>query len=102
MSRHPQARAGSLAEPRTTVFFRAPGRLAGILSLAWFMGGCAPPPMTPFAGPDPSDPSASAPIVSYRSTIGPFADLRPVEPAAWTKSNDPAAPASKSMPKLKQ
>lgn len=102
MSRQSQAHAGSFAGPRTTMFLRALGRLAGILSLALFMEGCAPPLVTPFADPDPSDSSAPAPVVSYSSTIGPYADLRPVEPAAWARPNDPAAPASKSTPKLEQ
>jgi hypothetical protein len=101
MSRQSQACDGSFLELRTIVFLRARAGRVGIVSLAWLMAGCAPPPMAPFGGPDPSDPSAPAPSVSYRSTIGPFAKLRPVEPAAWTKSNKPDAPASKSVPEPK-
>lgn len=102
MSRHTQARAGSVTEPRATVSFRSAAGLTVLLSMASVAEGCAPPPVSPFAGPDPSDPSAPAPVVSYSSTIGPYADLRPVEPAAWARPNDLAAPAPKSTPKLEQ
>lgn len=102
MSRQLQARAGSFAEPRTSVSFRAAARLAGHLLLASFTGGCGPQLVTPFAGRDPSNRSAPVPIVSYHPTIGAFTDLRPVEPVAWTKPDGPTAPASKSKPKLDQ
>jgi hypothetical protein len=48
------------------------------------------------ADPAPSNPSAPAPRVSYRSTIGPYTSMRPVEPAPWQKQNEQVAPSPKS------
>lgn len=62
------------------------------------MQGCAAPPMAPFAGPDPSNASARVPVARYDATIGPVANLRPVEPGPWKTENDPTLPAPEPKP----
>jgi hypothetical protein len=96
-----QAPAASFERLRSTSFRNRLPKLASMLLLAGVIHGCAATPMAPFAGPDPSDPSARIPAVSYRSTIGPFATQRPIEPAAWKKENGPVAPAPNRAPEPK-
>jgi hypothetical protein len=84
-----------------TSFFRRLRKLASILLFAGVIQGCVATPMSPFAGPDPSDASARIPAVSYHSTIGFFATQRPVEPAAWKKENEPVTPAPNRVPEPK-
>ena len=85
-----------------TVFFRrrliAPfqgwhGKAAFIFILAALNAGCASVPPRPLAGADPADPAARVPAVRYRSTIGPYASQRPVDPAPWAEQNERVAPA---------
>ena len=64
--------------------------------LAFFMQGCSGAPPAPLAAADPSDPTARAPPVGYRSTIGSYKSQRPVEPAPWGEQNERVAPQSKS------
>ena len=45
--------------------------------------GCASAPKSPMAGPDPADPNVRVAPVTYRSVIGDFNTVRPVEPAQW-------------------
>jgi hypothetical protein len=47
----------------------------------------------PLAGRDPADPAARVPPAAYRSTLGPYARQRPVEPASWREQNERVAPA---------
>lgn len=47
------------------------------------------------AEPAPSNPSVPTPRVSYRSTIGPYTSMRPVEPAPWQKQIEQVAPSPK-------
>jgi hypothetical protein len=63
--------------------------------LALSVAACAAAPR-PFAGPDPSNPSARVAAVSYRSTIGSFTSQRPAEPAPWGQRNERVAPQPKS------
>ena len=96
-----QAHAASFERLRLTSFLHLLRELACILLLGGVIQGCAAIPMAPFAGPDPSEASASIPAVSYRSTIGFFATQRPVEPALWKKENAPLAPAPNRVPEPK-
>ncbi|HEY4848898.1 MAG TPA: hypothetical protein VIH87_14220 [Methylocella sp.] len=96
-----QAQAASLERLRLTPFLHLLPKLASMLLFAGVIQGCAATPVVPFAGPDPSIASARIPAVTYHSTIGSFANLRPVEPAAWKKENEPLAPAPKPVPEPK-
>lgn len=78
---------------RNASLLRRAGRLASVTLIAGFAQGCASPP-APFIGPDPSDASAPAPMVNYRSTIGSYASLRPAEPSGWKERNEQAARAT--------
>jgi hypothetical protein len=74
-------------------FRRELGLLAG---LALLLAGCADPPRSPAAGPNPADPGARAPRVDYRSTVGAYRSQRPVDPGPWVEQNERVAPAPKS------
>ena len=52
---------------------------------------CVLPPV-PFVGPEPSNPNAAVPPVSYRSVIAPYVSLRPAKPGNWQQQNQRAAP----------
>jgi hypothetical protein len=87
--------------PRVALSLLRPGRLGCILCLGGVIQDCAATPMAPFASPDPAEASSRIPAVRYDSTIGPFARQQPVEPAAWSKENVPAAPAPNLVPEPK-
>jgi hypothetical protein len=55
------------------------------------VAGCTPA-TTRVAGADPTDPAARTAGVGYRSTIAPYAALRPSTPAPWRERNDSVAP----------
>jgi len=71
------------------------GRIAAALAAATLLSACLPV-TPPLAGNDPADPAAKVAAVGYRSTIAPYASLRPVTPAPWRKRNDGDAPQPKS------
>jgi hypothetical protein len=71
------------------------GRSAIASAFILLLAGCTNPPPYPLAGPDPSDPGARVPKVTYRSTIGPYTSQRPVEPAPWRERSERPAPAPK-------
>ena len=82
------------ADMRDTAPFRRRLRSAGTagwLTLAGAFGLLAPP----YGGPDPADPEARVPAVRYRSAVGPYERLRPVEPAPWREQNERVAPKPK-------
>jgi hypothetical protein len=54
---------------------------------------CLSAPQAPLAGPDPADPQARVPAVSYRSVLSGYASQRPVEPAPWREQNERVAPS---------
>jgi hypothetical protein len=82
-----------MARPRSP-FWRGATTAAGLV-LAALTVGCAGPPPTPTAGPDPSDPSARAKAVGYRSTLAPYATQRPVEPKPWLEQNQQVGPSQR-------
>jgi hypothetical protein len=63
------------------------------VALTALSAACAAPPPVPLAAADPADPSARAPAVRYRSTVGPYASQRPVEPGPWGEQNERVAPS---------
>ena len=69
--------------------------LAAVPLFAALVQGCTAPLPYALAGPDPSNPSVATSAVGYRSTIGPFTSMRPVEPSAWQQQNEQVAPALK-------
>ena len=64
-----------------------------ILLLLVPLAACSLAPAQKATAPDPADPSARVPPVGYRSTIGPYASQRPVEPGSWQQQNERVAPA---------
>jgi hypothetical protein len=93
MSAHIRAFGAAGGTAVTQPFWRELGVLAGLVLL---LAGCAEPPRSPAAGPDPADPGARAPRVDYRSTVGAYQSQRPVDPAPWVEQNERVAPAPKS------
>lgn len=79
----------------TRLFVGRPAMVAAALAGTLALGGCLPTTV-PLAGADPADPSAKVARVGYRSTVIPYARLRPVAPSSWRQQNDRAAPAPKS------
>jgi hypothetical protein len=63
--------------------------------LAALVQGCTAALPSVSARPAPYSPSAPVPHVSYRSTIGPYTSMRPVEPAPWQQQNQQVAPSPK-------
>jgi hypothetical protein len=61
------------------------------VAVAIAASGCTPA-TTRMAGADPADPAARTAGVGYRSTIAPYAALRPSTPAPWRERNDSVAP----------
>lgn len=62
---------------------------------ATLLAGCLPATV-PASGADPADPAAKVADVTYRSTIAPYASLRPTVPAPWRDRNDKGAPSPRS------
>ncbi len=85
-------------EPAVARPFRLASAVPAILlgGLVVLLAGCADAPRAPVVGPDPADPTARAPRIDYRSTVGSYRSQRPVEPAPWGERNEGAAPAPKS------
>jgi hypothetical protein len=92
MSAHIRA-FGAAGLPAVTPPFR--GELGLLAGLVLMLSGCADVPRSPAAGPDPADPSARAPRVDYRPTVGGYKSQRPVDPAQWVEQNERVAPGPK-------
>ena len=65
-----------------------------LASAALALSGCMPA-TTSVATADPADPAAKVARAGYRSTIAPYASLRPAAPAPWGKRNDAVIPRPK-------
>ncbi|MGN6310156.1 MAG: hypothetical protein ACTHNN_11435 [Xanthobacteraceae bacterium] len=76
-------------------FEKRAGAFAALAIAAVILGGCAAPTV-PLAGADPADPDAKVAGVGYRSTIAPYASLRPTTPSGWKERNQRAMPSPKS------
>ena len=74
---------------------RGRSRIAAALTVAALLSGCIPA-TTRLTGMDPADPTAKVAAVGHRSTIAPYASLRPAAPTAWRERNDGDAPQRKS------
>jgi hypothetical protein len=73
--------------------FRA-GKVTLGVSVALLIAGCSSLPADERAMVV-ADPATPVGAVGYRSTIGPYTSLRPVDPAPWRELNDRVAPAPK-------
>ena len=71
------------------------GRIVAALTAITCLSACGPA-TRPFASRDPADPTAKVGAVAYRSTIAPYASLRPAMPAPWGRRNDGDAPHPRS------
>ena len=92
-----QSRANPAAFARRMApYLRRLGSPAAVSLLAALAQGCAATPTSPFAGPDPSDPSVRTPAVSARATTAPYASRRPVEPGPWREQNERVTPPAKT------
>lgn len=81
--------------PRRGAEYRSGLSPFAVLLIVPLVQGCAAALPSVSAEPAPSNPSAPTPRVSYRSTIGPYTSMRPVEPAPWQKQNEQVAPSPK-------
>jgi hypothetical protein len=98
MSGHRRTRSAVCERQRSALRWRVRALAAlalSLLALGLLAVACAPAPQPLAAGPDPSDPSAHAGAVGYRSTIAPYTSQRPVEPAPWREQNERLTPAPK-------
>ena len=59
--------------------------LAAIAAMAAAVSGCMPATV-PLSGADPADPSAKVARTEYRSTVAPYASMRPSSPSGWGDS----------------
>lgn len=50
----------------------------------------------PLADADPADPGAKVAGIGYRSTVAPYASLRPTTPSGWKEQNRRVTPSPKS------
>lgn len=77
------------------IFGRTLRTFAGVALAAITLGGCAVPTV-PLVGADPADPGAKVSGVGYRSTVAPYASLRPTTPSGWKEQNQRVTPSPKS------
>jgi hypothetical protein len=65
-----------------------------LLAISGAVSGCAAP--IAMTGQDPANPAVKVAAIGYRSTVAPYASLRPTAPAPWRQQNDSVAPSPKS------
>ena len=92
MSSHSQAESARIAADRRLISALATS--AVLLAVAVSSSGCMQA-AAQVAAKDPADPAAKVRSVGYRSTIAPYAPLRPSTPAPWRGRNDDVAPKPK-------
>lgn len=63
-----------------------------LATIAIVLSGCMPATTAPLASADPADPAVKVAPVGYRSTIAPYASLRPATPTPWRERNESVAP----------
>ena len=92
MSSHPRAKSARIAADRRLISALATSAL--LLAVALTSSGCMQA-AAQVAAKDPADPAAPVARTGYRSTIAPYAPLRPSTPAPWRGRNDDVAPKPK-------
>ncbi len=90
---HTGVRGGPIR--RTGPATRAIATVSLLLTLVLAAGGCTAPPRLHAFADDPADPSARVPRTGYRSTLGSYTSLRPVEPLSWREQNERLMPRPK-------
>jgi len=75
-------------------FCRFTSRTFAVIATAGLLSACMPATV-PLVGRDPADPAAKVAGVGYRSTIAPYASLRPSTPAPWQERNENVTPQPK-------
>jgi hypothetical protein len=93
LAQHIVVRAGSVN--RTGTAARAIAKVSVLLTLVLAVGGCTTAPRLHAFADDPADPSARVPATRYRSVLGSYTSLRPVEPLPWREQNERLAPRPK-------
>ena len=91
MSSHSQAKSARIAADRRLASALA---ASALLVVALTSSGCMQA-AAQVAARDPADPAATIARTGYRSTIAPYAPLRPSTPAPWRGRNDDVAPKPK-------
>ena len=92
MSSHSQAKSARIAADRRLASALATSAL--LLVVALTASGCMQA-AAQVAAKDPADPAATVARTGYRSTIAPYAPLRPSTPAPWRGRNDDVTPKPK-------
>lgn len=91
----PRSFARAASASRTGAVVHAAVKISILFGLILGITGCAAAPPYPLAMADPSKPAARVPPAGYRSTIGPYTSLRPVEPLSWREQNERVMPQQK-------
>jgi hypothetical protein len=87
---HIVVRAGSMK--RTGPGLCAVAKVSVLLALVLAVGACTAAPRLHAFADDPADPSARVPAAGYRSTLGSYTSLRPVDPLPWREQNERVTP----------
>jgi len=95
MFAHIRTRFAATGRQGTASIRRRLDTLAALCLTGLLTAACSSIPPSPFTGPDPANPRVRVPAVAYRSTVGPYASQRPVEPRPWREQNQGVAPAPK-------
>jgi hypothetical protein len=67
-------------------------RISILLSLVLAVGACTAAPRLHAFADDPADPAAKVPATGYRSALGSYTSLRPVDPLSWREQNERVTP----------
>jgi hypothetical protein len=89
-AQHIVVRAGSMK--RTGSGSCAIAKVSILLTLVLAVSACTTAPRLHAFADDPADPSARVPATGYRSTLGSYTRLRPVEPLPWREQNERVTP----------
>jgi hypothetical protein len=80
---------------RTGLGACAIARVSVLLTLVLAVGACTTAPRLHAFADSPADPSARVPATGYRSVLGSYTSLRPVEPLPWREQNERVTPRPK-------
>jgi len=95
MSAQIMATVAAACSAACTAFAERLGLFTGVVAVAVSLGGCTAATV-PMLGADPADPGVRVAPVGYRSTVAPYASLRPTTPAGWKEQNRRVTPSPQS------
>jgi hypothetical protein len=95
MSAQTGATAAAVGSVVRAGFEKRTGTFAALTLMAMALSGCVPQTISQ-VGADPADPGARVAGVGYRSTIAPYASLRPTTPSGWKEQNQRVTPSPTS------